>query len=373
MDRIEELALKISQGTATPQEVALYQSLTAGENTAMGRTFFDPTFGSSMTPNGDTARLQELSSKISRGIATQQEMALYRNLVANQNASASRPMFDPTFGSSMFPMTSPESNLTGPQGPSAPRYANPFTMDANANNIPDYLQMTSGQDMGMEQEITAGEEDWQNRTAGFPFIFAGGSDLSTELYSLGRAIGAPAGSRGRMMTGISSAGAAAFDIARNIAGGIGFEKRNQYVRDWYANQQRQNSFTPNPQYRNTNTVGGITYGQEGGELFQGEMTSLRQPTQGDQMRQMAAFVMDMLQEGEDPESIIENLIGQGVPETQAQQIVSLVMEQSGKQQGGMKKGGNFTKKPGDKVTFMHGGKKHSGVIKEIVNGEIVLK
>ena len=103
------------------------------------------------------------------------------------------------------------------------------------------------------------------------------------------------------------------------------------------------------------------------------MTSLRQPTQGDQMRQMAAFVMDMLQEGEQPDAIIENLIGQGVPEAQAQQIVSLVMEQTENQQGGMKKGGNFTKKPGDKVTFMHGGKKHSGVIKEIVNGEIVLK
>ena len=322
-------------------------------------------------------QIQELALKISQGTATPQEVALYRNLVANENAMMGRTMFDPTFGSSMFPTTSPEASMTGPQGPSAPRYANPFVTDANANNIPDYLQMLAPQEQQTDEEelgmAGADGEEWQNRMPAFPFISAGGSDVSSELYSLGRAIGAPAGSRGRMMTGIASAGAAAFDIARNIAGGIGFEKRNQYVKDWYANQQRQNSFTPNPQYRNTNTVGGITYGQEGGELFQGEMTSLRQPTQGDQMRQMAAFVMDMLQEGEQPDAIIENLIGQGVPEAQAQQIVSLVMEQTGNQQSGMKKGGNFTKKPGDKVTFMHGGKKHSGVIKEIVNGEIVLK
>jgi hypothetical protein len=373
MDQIQELALKISQGTATPQEIALYQSLVGNENTMMGRTMFDPTFGNSMYPTGNAANIQALSAKVSQGTATPQEMALYRNLVANENASAGRTMYDPNFGSSMFSQISPEANLTGPQGPDAPRYSNPFAADTDTNNIPDYLQMNTGQGTGMGEEGVEGDEEWQNRMPAFPFIFAGGSDVSSELYSLGRAIGAPAGSRGRMMTGIASAGAAAFDIARNIAGGIGFEKRNQYVKDWYANQQRQNSFTPNPQYRNTNTVGGITYGQEGGELFQGEMTSLRQPTQGDQMRQMAAFVMDMLQEGEQPDAIIENLIGQGVPEAQAQQIVSLVMEQTENQQGGMKKGGNFTKKPGDKVTFMHGGKKHSGVIKEIVNGEIVLK
>lgn len=370
MDEIQKLALKISQGTATQQELALYRKLIVNKNISVGRNMYDPTFGTSMYPIGNAANIQALSAKVSQGTATPQEMVLYRNLVTNENASAGRTMYDPDFGSSMFSQMSPEANLAVLQGHDIPGHSNSFAADTDVNNIPDSSQMNTAQGTGIGEE---GDEEWQNRMPAFPFIFAGGSDLSTELYSLGRAIGAPAGSRGRMMTGIASAGAAAFDIARNIAGGVGYEKRNQYVRDWYANQQRQNSYTPNPQYTNTNTTGEIVYSQEGGELFQGEMTSLRQPTQGDQMRQMAAFVMDMLQEGEQPDAIIENLIGQGVPEGQAQQIVSLVMEQTGNQQGGMKKGGNFTKKPGDKVTFMHGGKKHSGVIKEIVNGEIVLK
>lgn len=117
------------------------------------------------------------------------------------------------------------------------------------------------------------------------------------------------------------------------------------------------------------------------------MAPLQQAGQGDQMRQMAAFVMDMLQEGEQPEQIIDNLIGQGVPEMQAQQIVSLVVQQvsgggqqaspqepaNASQEPTMANGGGFTKQPGDKITFMHGGKKHSGVIKEIKNGQIVLK
>lgn len=330
-------------------------------------------------------RIQELAAKISQRTATAQEVAEYRNLIAQQNSLMGRNFFDPNFGSSMFSQTDPAAAMTGPQGPEAARYQNFFAQDNNQNQIPDYLQMAQSQNGSGEMEDLSEDEPFQNQLPGFPFITGGGSDISTELYSLGRAIGAPKGSRGRMLTGIASAGAAAFDIARNVASGIGFEKRNQYMRDWYANQQRQTNYTAAPQYQNTNTVGGITM-EEGGELFNQEMAPLQQAGQGDQMRQMAAFVMDMLQDGEQPEQIIDNLIGQGVPEMQAQQIVSVVVQQmSGGQQASpqepanasqeptMAKGGGFTKQPGDKITFMHGGKKHSGTIKEIKNGEIVLK
>lgn len=173
-------------------------------------------------------RIQELVAKISQGTATAQEVAEYRNLIAQQNSMMGMTYFDPSFGSSMFSETDPNAAMTGPQGPQAARYQNFFAQDANNNRIPDYLQMAPTQggsgDMLSLSDETGTEEPWQNRMPGFPFISAGGSDLSTELYSLGRAIGAPKGSRGRMLTGIASAGAAAFDIARNVASGIGYEK-----------------------------------------------------------------------------------------------------------------------------------------------------
>lgn len=122
-----------------------------------------------------------------------------------------------------------------------------------------------GQDqMGVQDGNIIGQQGnfWTN----FPAVNFAGSDISTELFMLGTALGSKPGTRGRAMTGISAGGAAAFDITRSLLSGIGYQKRNQYVNDYYDEQQRRRQYNPVSQTANDNYLGGIPTGQMGGEL-----------------------------------------------------------------------------------------------------------
>ena len=121
------------------------------------------------------------------------------------------------------------------------------------------------------QGIQGGLNSQGNQQAGRawwdrPWNFAG-SDLSTELYMMGMGIGSKPGTRGRGAAIIGGGGAALFDIARNVASGIGYQKRNQYVNDYYDQQQRRVQYSPVSQAENENYLGGIPTGQMGG-IFQ---------------------------------------------------------------------------------------------------------
>lgn len=279
--------------------------------------------------------------------------------------------------------------------------------------------------------LTPGPEDVMNNTyspskkAGnfmsmLPYLFPGGSDISTELYSMGRGIGkltAKDAEGNRTVTGLERAGAwgnviggggaALLDATRNLTSGIGFERANQYVEDWYKKKQRERpNFTNAPQFRNANYTGGATYSKYGG-LFEdgGEMDETIEEgvemasnnEQQNQMQQIASQVAQALQQGQEPQAVMQALIQKGIPQQQAQQIVQMVMQQiqqeqdmysENEEEGGeeeeqqepqekesetlMKRGGRFKYNVGDYIEFMHGGVKKAGKIKEIKNGKVFL-
>lgn len=298
-----------------------------------------------------------------------------------------------------------------------------------------------------------------------PLLFPAGSNLQTELYTLGRSIGAGEGAKGRTLAGIAAGGAASLDIARNIAAGIGFEKRNRYVQDFYRDQQREQNFTPNTQSQGFNTVGGF---EDGGEMdddrprrerpammlfpnkygetnwFDQEMEDTGRPIENrnflqsmqktseinqrirnavenvkagsmdpqdlyysqfsklkpgalvvtdayvptsfeeggeaaPQQQQVMQQVAGMLQQGTEPNAVVDMLIQKGVPEEQA---IAIVQQVAAQMQGGesqepqfqMKNGGVFNRKPGDTVTIKHKGQKKTITIKEITpDGQIIAK
>jgi hypothetical protein len=311
----------------------------------------------------------------------------------------------------------------------------------------------------------------------FPMINPGGSDLSTEIYSLGRALGTPKGTPGRGLNAIAAGGAAAFDIARNLASGIGFSKRNQYVMDWYKKKQQEQNYTPDSQSADQNSTGGrrdggtigmklggifgdpppldnIYYGpgdseydmrsrplnmdilernynlfrdqqlnedseeeinfhnkryqnalktgkyntaeaklggifEEGGEMMPEGQPQEQMPQeqgQDQQMQQVVQMIAGMLQQGANPQQVLEELVRQGLPQQEAEKLIQMVMQQMQGQQAPapeqqqpqdqqmmMKNGGTFDKRVGESITIKVGGKKVKGVIKEIKNGQITLK
>jgi hypothetical protein len=101
----------------------------------------------------------------------------------------------------------------------------------------------------------------------FPLFNSAGSDLSTELYSLGMGIGAEPGTKGRGATIAGSAGAAALDIAGTVLSGVGFSKRNRFLEEEERRKQQDVDYTPNSQTANSNITGGLSYGEYGGLFY----------------------------------------------------------------------------------------------------------
>jgi hypothetical protein len=229
----------------------------------------------------------------------------------------------------------------------------------------------------------------------FPMINPGGSDLSTEIYSLGRALGSEKGTPGRGMNIVGAGGAAALYIARNLASGIGFSKRNQYVMDWYKKKQQERTYTPDSQSEDQNSMGGFKLGgtinmfaEDGMMMPEGQPQEQMPQEQGQdqQMQQVVQMIAGMLQQGANPQQVLEELVRQGVPQQEAEQLIQMVIQQMQGQQAPapeqqqpqdqqmmMKNGGTFDKRVGESVTIKVGGKKVKGVIKEIKNGQITLK
>lgn len=253
---------------------------------------------------------------------------------------------------------------------------------------------------------------------GFPLLYPGGSDISTELFTLGRGLGAAKGSKGKGAAIVGGAGAAVFDATRNILSGVGYEKSNQYVEDWYRKQQYgpdSNRYTRNSQYKNANVmaemdfqdggeffkpvnidiIGGISnkekkYFEDGGEREEEERGEFLQSSQeekqeegegqlSDQQQQVQQMIAQAIQQGQEPQLIIQALVQKGMDEQQATQLVSQVVQmmqqqnqEESEEESEMKKGGKFKHRVGDYVEFMFEGKLKKGKIKRIENGKIFL-
>lgn len=73
------------------------------------------------------------------------------------------------------------------------------------------------------------------------------------------------------LAGISAVGhlvGGLFGTARDAMGVVGSMKRNRYMEDWYRQQlqKERNKFTPISQTANANYLGGMSYGEHGGEM-----------------------------------------------------------------------------------------------------------
>lgn len=92
-----------------------------------------------------------------------------------------------------------------------------------------------------------------------------GSDLETELYSLGRSIGNISngqGSPGNTLSLIGSAGSALFGGTRSALSGFSNSKANNRYWQWMQERRRRQQYSPTSQTQNTqaDALGGITQG-----------------------------------------------------------------------------------------------------------------
>ena len=244
---------------------------------------------------------------------------------------------------------------------------------------------------GREKGLAGTEKKDLFNLNNIPYFFPGGTDLTTKLYTFGRALGAGKDQKGRVPTAVLSGASALLGATRDVLSGVGYEKMNQQMMDEYRRRIGEPRFTPESQSRNQNNSGGwkgefggmfnTNYFDMGGE--QGQMPQ-EMPQEGQQqdpqqmMQQMAQMVGQMLQQGQDPNQIVQMLVEQGVPQEQATSIVQMVIQQM-QQQGSQeqvpttKTGEPFNAQPGQEISFSYGGKKVTGKVKEIRNGKVILE
>lgn len=381
---------RIKSGEATAEDYSIFKAENETLKSKTGTYKYDPSLynGRPVEGSTDTSSLWA-QPNFANIISSGSPFELPKNGVAPR-AEFTQPMTTQTPGVASEvknyvpdwvtnPLQLGKQNQTQPQN-------NIGEVDVNNNKIPDYL----------ERDEVAPANDVFKTQPFLPYLYPGGSDLSTELYSLGRAIGAPKGAPGRTATGIGAAGAALLDMTRNVASGIGYEKANSFSEDWYRKKLQEEQYKSQPQTRDTNNVGG-GQGRDGG-LFEGHFFALggeqelgngehnqmeegqenaqqqsQEQPQADPLQQVIQLVTQLLQQGAPQQEVIKALVEQGIPQEQAVQIVQQVMQQQQQQEPTTKDGKTVNAQPGQEISFKHGGKKVSGVVKEIRDGKIILE
>jgi hypothetical protein len=232
-------------------------------------------------------------------------------------------------------------------------------------------------------------------------------DISTNLYNFGRAMGMKSGTKGKSLMAVGFGGAGLLGAARQTMSGIGYSKAQQYT-DKYTQDQllrNQNQYTAAAQTENTNNVGGQSFRQggffryeDGGEneeeLMQmadngnpGEMQQQQEgnPQQEEKIIQIAQELVNglgsleaidaYLREQEVDEQMygmIMHVAEQILGESEQEQDQGEEIPEEGQEQPEMNEGGEFNKNVGDFIEFEYEGKKYSGKISKIENGQIYL-
>ena len=261
-------------------------------------------------------------------------------------------------------------------------------------------------------------------------------DLTTNLYNLGRAIGAKPGTKGRGLSIAGNTGAAALEGARALFSGVGFSKAQGYT-DQFNQQQMidaRKKYESNPQYKNTNYMGGPTQTRSGGtiRIYEDGGEQQMDPRMEQMMAQQQGQVDPRMQQEMDPrmveqqqqmdprmqqqeeaqmnqqeaqayqqiaeklvnsfetiEEIADYLNENGVDETAFNAIIKFAQDmiddrdesaddneeatEEPKEEEMRKGGKKFNKKVGEYIEFEYDGKVHKGIIKSIKNGQIFLK
>lgn len=165
-----------------------------------------------------------------------------------------------------------------------------FRADYNKDNIPDYLQSN---DFGNTEQMLKKRSDFNNdqeyydylKSTGvsdeniselglkvgntnimdefnkyLPFMNPYGSNIETELYSLGRFVGMDKGTKGRNLGIASSALSAGLGGARTLLSGLAQQKQTELSAEEIRRQLAQKNYTQQVQYMNQNSRGGVTNG-----------------------------------------------------------------------------------------------------------------
>jgi transcriptional regulator CtsR len=132
---------------------------------------------------------------------------------------------------------------------------------------------------------------------------------------------------------IASGAKVALGTARNILGGMGQARRENYVKKQYAEKQRE-GMTGQGREQMARFGG---YYQEGG--MQPEMEQDMEQQGAGQEQQMMQEVAQMLQQGADPQQVIQQLVQMGIPQDQAVQMVQAIMQQMQGSTPQLKRGG----------------------------------
>jgi transcriptional regulator CtsR len=148
---------------------------------------------------------------------------------------------------------------------------------------------------------------------------------------------------------IASGAKVALGTARNILGGMGQARRENYVKQQYAEKQAEGARQ------------GERVGRFGGYFQDGGMQPGMEEEQGaGQEQQMMQEVAQMLQQGADPQQVIQQLVEMGIPEDQAVQMVQAIMQQMQGSTPQLKRGGMMYYEDGGEEDDEDGGEYQDG-------------
>lgn len=131
----------------------------------------------------------------------------------------------------------------------------------------------------------------------------GGYDLPTSAFKLGQFV-----NDGNTLGTVASGLKVGTGLARNFLGGLSYNRRNQEVMEDYRAKQR-NAFTQS---------NNVQQYEDGGEMMQ-------QPQNEEE--QLLQEVGSALQNGEDPQVVLQTLLDMGVNEQTAQSMIEFVLQQ----------------------------------------------
>jgi hypothetical protein len=243
-------------------------------------------------------------------------------------------------------------------------------------------------------------------------------DISTNFYNFGRAMGMKSGTKGKGLMAVGFGGAGLLGAARQTMSGVGYSKTQQYT-DKYTRDQllkNQNQYTAAAQTENTNNTGGISkFGgkfdastnsfrqggffryEDGGEneeelmqMADGENPGeVQQQEEGNPQEEKIIQIAQELVNGlgsleaidaylreqkvdEQMYGMIMHVAEQILGESEQEQDQGEEMPEEGQEEPEMNEGGEFNKNVGDFIEFEYEGKKYSGKISKIENGQIYL-
>jgi DNA repair protein RadC len=153
-----------------------------------------------------------------------------------------------------------------------------------------------------------------------------GFDIPTAASTLGSSI-----ESGDTFGTVASGLKLATGLARNFLGGMGQERRKNFVQKQQAEKQREGM----------TGAGRETALRAGGYYQEGGMQPVMEEgmEQQGQEQQIMGEVVQMLQQGADPQQVIQQLVQMGIPEEQAVQMVEAVMQEIQGSTPQLKRGG----------------------------------